>query len=433
MFGDLFKSKFLSVGLVTAILVCVSLAHLVNADEAKKPETPKVKLPRIAAVVTEYRHNSHADVIVSQLMLTKTLDGRGEFPKLELVSIYTDQVPASDTSRKLAKEHGVPVFDTVEGALTLGTGKLNVDGILLVAEHGQYPKSDTGQTIYPKKRLFAEVRKVFEASGRVVPIFHDKHIADNWADAEEIYSATQRMKIPLMAGSSLPGLWRYPPANTRRDAKLKEIVAVSYGSLDAYGFHALEMVQCLAERRAGGETGVKSVFCLEDEAVWEAGERGVYDKKMFRSALSRLKTRPISEDQDITKMVPHPVLFVIDYNDGLRASVLQLNPAVSGWAVAWKEADSEEITSTLFWTQEARPFAHFNFLLEGAEKMFHTGKPTWPAERTLLTSGTLDALLISKKEGGKPVETPYLDIKYSTDWEWRQPRDPPPSRPVMAQ
>ncbi|SVE59518.1 uncharacterized protein METZ01_LOCUS512372, partial [marine metagenome] len=48
-------------------------------------------------VVTEYRHNSHADVIVSRLLLTHTLDGKGERPNLKLVSLYTDQVPKNDT------------------------------------------------------------------------------------------------------------------------------------------------------------------------------------------------------------------------------------------------------------------------------------------------------------------------------------------------
>ncbi len=424
--------RFGLIGRWTALVLVFAL-NVPSWAEEKAPPAKRAQLPRVAAVVTEYRHNSHADVIVSQLMLTKSLDGKGEKPQLELVSLYTDQVPKHDTSRKLAAEHGVPIFDTIEGALTLGTGKLNVDAILLIAEHGQYAKSETGQTIYPKKRLFAEVRKVFEKSGRVVPVFHDKHIADNWTDAKEIYDATQRLKVPFMAGSSLPVLWRYPPANTRRDAKLKEIVAVSYGSLDAYGFHALEMVQCLAERRQGGETGIASVFCLENEAVWEAGERGVYDPELYRAALSRLGNRRFRPETDVKELVKNPVLFVINYRDGLRASVLQLNPAVRGWAVAWREEEREEITSTLFWTQEARPFTHFNHLLQGAEKMFHTGRPTWPAERTLMTSGALDALLISKKEGGRRVETPYLQIKYGTDWEWSQPPLPHPGRPIMSQ
>lgn len=427
---------------LTCLLVGLTLAgggnwfgnSLSQASGEEKPgQTTAKKIPRIAAVVTEYRHNSHADVIVSQLMLTKTLDGKGAFPKLKLVSLFTDQVPKNDTSRKLAKEAGVPVFETVEGALTLGTGKLAVDGVLLIAEHGTYPLSPTGQRVYPKRRLFGEVAKVFKKTGQVVPIFHDKHIADNWADAKHIYDTTKRLKVPLMAGSSLPVLWRYPPVNTRRDVELKDIVAVSYGSLDAYGFHALEMVQCLAERRKGGETGIASVFCLENDAVWEAGERGVYDKKMLRAALSRLHEWPIDPGLDLKTAVENPVLFVVDYRDGLRASVLQLNPAVRGWAVAWREKGREDITSTLFWTQEARPFAHFGHLLEGAEKMFYTGKPTYPAERTLVTSGMLDALLISKKSGGTSVKTPYLDIKYKTNWEWQQPPPPPPGRPIMSQ
>ena len=69
----------------------------------------------------------------------------------------------------------------------------------------------------------------------------------------------------------------------------------------------------------------------------------------------------------------------------------------------------------------------------GIEKMMHTGKPTWPVERTLLTSGTLDALLISKRDGGKRLETPWLQIKYQSKWDWRQPPSPPPPRPVMQQ
>ena len=63
---------------------------------------------RIAAIVTEYRHNSHADAIVNRLLLTHTLDEKGERPNLKLVSLYTDQVPAGDTSRKWAKNSACP-------------------------------------------------------------------------------------------------------------------------------------------------------------------------------------------------------------------------------------------------------------------------------------------------------------------------------------
>jgi hypothetical protein len=266
-----------------------------------------------------------------------------------------------------------------------------------------------------------------------VPVFSDKHLADNWADAKWIYDTARDMQIPLMAGSSLPVLWRYPAIDVTRDARLKEIVAISYHRLDTYGFHALEMVQCLVERRQGGETDVKSVECRVGPAVWEAEKEGVYDRKLLDAALSRLKDRPLPEGKRIEDLARDPVLFTIHYEDGLKANVFTLNPAVSEWAAAWREDDDPEIRSTLFWTQEARPYHHFSYLLQGIEKMMHTGKPTWPVERTLLTSGILDAALLSKKKAGQPLPTPHLKFSYQSDWNWQQPPPPPPGRPSREQ
>ncbi len=389
---------------------------------------------RIAAIVTEYRHNSHADVIVGRLLQTYTLDDKGKQPNLKLVSLYTDQVPKNDTSRKWAAKYGVPIYETVEEALTLGTGKLAVDGVLLVAEHGQYPKNATGNTIFPKRRLFNEVQKVFRKTGQVAPVFVDKHLADNWADAKWLHDTAKELKIPLMAGSSLPVLWRYPPVDVKRGAKLEEIVAVSYHTLDAYGFHALEMVQCLAERRAGGETGVKQVQTLSGEAVWEAMDKRLFNQTLLADALKRLKRSPITHQphKRLRELVKSPDLFIIEYRDGLKAYIITINGAASEWVVAWETAMGEK-QSTTFWTQEARPYMHFTHLVKGTEKMFHTGKPTWPAERTLMTSALLDALLISKSKNGIVVPTDYLNFNYKTDWDWKQPPPPPPGRPWNQQ
>ena len=389
---------------------------------------------RIAAVVTEYRHNSHADVIVSRLLLTHTLDEKGERPDLKLVSLYTDQVPESDTSRKWAKKFDVPIYKTVEETLTLGTGKLAVDGVLLVAEHGKYPKNSTGNTIYPKRRFFDAVQKVFRKTGQTVPVFVDKHLADNWVDAKWLHDTARELKVPLMAGSSLPVLWRYPPADVKRGARLKEILAVSYHTLDAYGYHALEMVQCLVERRAGGETGVKQVQCLSGDAVWRAMDTGMFDRKLLAAALKRLKKSPITRqpNRPLRELVKTPDMFIIEYRDGLKAFVLTLNGAVNEWGVAWNTVAGAQ-KSTTFWTQEARPYMHFTYLVKGTEKMFHTGQPTWPAERTLMTSALLDALLISKNKNGMTVPTNYLDFKYTSSWNWKQPPPPPPGRPSNQQ
>src|SRR5262245_18989871 len=397
------------------------------------PAAAQGRLPAVAVVTTEWRHNSHADVIASRLVQGYNLDGKGEFPKLKLVSAYDDQFPANDMSRGLAKEHGFTIYDSVEKALTLGGDKLAVDGVLMIAEHGKYPESETGSIQYPKRRLFGEIVKVFEKSGRVVPVFSDKHIEDDAADIAWIWGEVQRLKIPFMAGSSLPGLWRYPEADVERGAALKEIVAVSYHRLDTDGFHALEMVQCLAERRKGGETGIKQVRCLEGDAVWAAGKDGTYDRRLLEEALTRLKEQPRKAgSKPIEELAKNPAVFVIDYEVGLRASVLTLNGAVGEWTVAWRYADGRS-QATSFWTQEGRPFGHFTFLMQGVERMIHTGKPTWPAERTLLTSSALDALLVSKKRGGEAISTPLLKVAYQSDWNWKMPPVPPPGRPIGEQ
>lgn len=389
-----------------------------------------IRYPKVAGVTTAYYQNSHADVILSRLLQTETLDGKGRATQMQLASLYTDQVPANDKGQALAAEHGVPTFERVADSLTLGGPSLAVDGVLLIAEHGNYPESATGQIVYPKRQLFEQVIEEFDRSGSVVPVFIDKHLADNWEDARWIYDSAQARDVPLMAGSSLPVLWRYPPADVRRGAELDQIVAVSYHRLDAYGFHALEMVQCLAERRSGGETGVQSVQCLAGDEVWNAGQAGVYDPRLLEAALGRLKERPIPEGKTLEQLVPEPVLFVIAYRDGLRANILTLNGAVAEWSAAWRYTEGGEIESTLFWTQEARPFHHFTYLVRGIEKMMITGQPTWPVERTLLTSGALDTLLQSKLQDGKRIETPHLNIRYQTAWNWSQPPPPPPNRPL---
>lgn len=393
------------------------------------------KVPEIAIVTTAYYHNSHADVLATRMLKGQTLDGKGEFPKLKFASLYTDQVPENDISRELAKKYGFTIYDNVADALTKKTGKLAVDGVLLIAEHGKYPESDTGQILYPKRKLFEQVLKVLDESGKVVPVFCDKHLADNWTDGKWFYDEAAKRKIPLMAGSSLPTSWRYPAADVGRDRPLREIVALSYHRLDTYGFHAMEIVQCLAEQRKGGETGVKSVRCLTGEAAWKAFSDGTCDRKLLDQCFGVLKDRPLPKDKRPEELCPNPDLFVIDYEDSLRASVLTWSHDwhVNEWSAAWRYADKDESAAAVFWTQEGRPFMHFAILLKGIEQMMHTGKPAWPVERTLLTTGTLDALLVSRRDGSKLLATPQLSIRYETPWRWQEPPPPPPSRPINGE
>ncbi len=419
---ELLRSSWIKcVGLCAALLAIIASARAAEVAPKK----------RVAAIVTEYRHNSHADMIVSRLLLTDTLDGKGAASSLELASLYTDQRPANDISRLLAASHRFPLYERIGDALTLGGDKLAVDGVLLIAEHGDYPRSGTGNTQYPKRRFWDEIIQVFRTSGRSVPVFIDKHLADNWEDAQHIYDTARELNVPLMAGSSVPLTWRHPAADVERDAPLQEIVALTFHTTDAYGFHALEAMQAVAEQRRGGETGVRAVQCLTGDAVWKAWNENHFDSQLFAQACERLPDRS-GKWPALRAAVPHPKLLTLEYDDGLRAHLLELNGAVGGWSAAWRYEDGR-VDSTQFWTQEARPGAHFTLLLHGIEQMMHSGKPTWNAERTLLTSGALDSLLQSEHLSGKRIETPFLKLAYQPNWRWQDPPPPPPGRPWSEQ
>ena len=396
-------------------------------QRAQPVPTPPVQ-KRVAVLTTVYRHNSHADVIASRLVLTDMLDGTGKESPLKLTSLYVEQRPPNDISRLLAASHRFRLSTNIADALTLGTGTLAVDGVLLIAEHGDYPRSASGNTQYPKRRFWDEMLQVFRTSGRVVPVFVDKHLADNWDDAKHIYESARRMSIPLMAGSSVPGSWRFPQTDVPRGAELGEVVVLTYGSTDHYGFHALECLQALVEQRRGGETGVRAVQASTGTKVWSRLDAGVVSPDLLASALAVFGKDSPTRDQLPTR-VEKPILWQVEYADGLKASVLELNGAVQGWAGAWRLKGQDRPQSTRFWTQEARPAAHFTLLLNGIEKMMLEGKPAWRAERTLMTSGLLDALLRAGVQDDILIPTPWLDWSYSSDWRWKAPPPPPPSRP----
>ena len=86
-------SRKLSLPIVAIVCAIVHNAQSATYAEPKSEE----KIRRIAAVVTAYYHNSHADVIVSRLLEGDTLNNKGEFPKLKLVSQHSASVPSPTT------------------------------------------------------------------------------------------------------------------------------------------------------------------------------------------------------------------------------------------------------------------------------------------------------------------------------------------------
>ena len=389
------------------------------------------KLP-IAAIITEYRHNSHADVIIGKILEGYEQDG-GPGPNLRIASMYLDQFPKTDMSRELARKYSIPILPTIEQAITLGTGDVAVAGVLSIGEHGNYPYTpDTHQHMYPRRRFFDAIAATFARHGnKVVPVFNDKHLAYDWADAKHMYDTAVAMKIPFMAGSSIPVAWRIPPVVLPRECEITEAVGLGYGGLEAYGFHTLEGLQCMVERRRGFETGVAAVQAFKGRAAIRAAEeKGLWSADLIEAALEaapdRFPGRPNDEDYDGASFA----MYRVEYRDGLIGTIFIANPAVSTFGFACRLKGQREPVATAFELQRGSPFRHFGYLIDAIEPMIRTGKPSYPVERTLLTTGILDAAMHSLAENGRRIETPHLAISYRpTDWPHApgvpdEPREP---------
>jgi hypothetical protein len=210
-----------------------------------------------------------------------------------------------------------------------------------------------------------------------------------------------------------------------------EAVQVGYGPFEGYGFHALEALQCLVERRRDGETGVRRVTCLQGEEMWRAMDRGDFSRELLEAAMALVRTHAAGDYRKAVLKSPEAGVFLIEYRDNFKAAVAMLNGWVqegkddSGFTCAIRVRGRKQPLATQFFLQQPDPFAHFSYLLRAIEAMMITGHAAYPVERTLLTTGILDAVMISKHEKHRPVPTPHLDIRYTPN-DWPFAMDPVP-------
>ena len=380
---------------------------VMRAASAHAEEPAAIRPKSIAAIITVYRRNSHADVIIGKILQGWKQDG-GSGPALQLASMYVDQFPDGDLSRELVEQQGVPLFDTIEQAVTVGCDQIPVDGVISVGEHGNYPTNEKQQRLYPRRRFFEQITDTFRKHARVVPVFSDKHLGPEWPDAKWMYDRAREMHVPFMAGSSLPVAFRDPPISVPMGCEIEAAVGIGYSGLDIYGSHTLDCFQCLVERRRGAETGVKSVQCLQGAAMWDAVDSGVVRRDVLDAALA---VTP-KQGSDMRRG-DRAALFVFEYTDGLLGTVLMLPDFVKGISTALKLKGRRQVVATRFEERSQPAYPHFAWLLKAIERMMHTGRPSYPVERTLLTSGILDRALTSRLKNHKKLLTPELAITYN--------------------
>jgi hypothetical protein len=376
------------------------------------PAAEAPKRPKVAAVFTEFTYRSHAHVILENFLEPYVFNGKRTEPGVEVVSFFADQTPQGHMTDDVAREYKIPIFKTIDEALCLGGKELAVDAVLLIGEHGKYPRNKLGQTEYPRKRFFDDAVAAMKRSRRFVPVFNDKHLSYRWDWAKEMTDTATELGIPFMAGSSVPLAQRVPAFELPADAVVAEAVCVHGGGIESYDFHALEVLQSVVEFRKGGETGVASVEFLAGDALWKAAENGRWSPPLAEAAMAaELGEKPKSlkrvdgekEDQ------PHGIL--LTYKDGARACVLKVGRSSTRWNFACALKGEEKPRATRFHVGPWQNRCLFKALSRAIQHHFRTGKAPYPVERTLLVSGVLDAAMHSRAEA-KALDTPHLEFRY---------------------
>lgn len=362
---------------------------------------------RVAAIFTAFTYRSHAHVILENFLKPYLFCGKLIEPQMEIVSLWGDQFPEGEMSRQVAQEFKIPLVPTIREALTLGGKGMAVDAVLSIGEHGQYPYNELGQQMYPRKQFFDQIVAVMRETGIVVPLFSDKHLSYRWDWAKEMADTARAMKIPFMAGSSVPLAHRRPALDLLRGAEFDEVMLVHGGGPDSYDFHALEALQSLLESRRGAETGVRSVQCLQGDAVWKAADAGLWNPALVEVAL-----RPELGDKarEWRRMSPQPYLMLVRYKDGLTAPLVTV-PG-NRWAFACRLKGQSEPKGFEFHVGPWLNRNLFKALSHAIQSLFRTKKAPWPIERTLMTTGMTEAVMQSRHQQGRVTPTPHLEFSY---------------------
>ena len=370
--------------------------------------------PRVAAIYTHCTYRSHAHVILENFLGPYLFNGVPTDPGVDIVSIYADQRPEKqDMTPALSKAYKLPVFETINDALCVGGKTLAVDAVLSIGEHGNYPRTELGQVKYPRKRFFDEIVATMKRSGRFVPVFNDKHLSYRWDWALEMYQTAKKYKIPFIAGSSVPLATRRPNLELPPGQVIDEAISIHGGPLESYDFHGLELLQSMIESRRGGETGVASVEFLSGEAVWKAAQQGRWSIELAHAAMKAELGKPLEDLRTVPGEPKRPVhALLITYRDGTRATILRIGQDSTRWNFACRMNGKPSIHSTAFYVGPWDNRNLFKALSHSIQHHFTTRRSPYPIERTLLVTGTLEAVMRATRQPGKPLATPELGIAY---------------------
>jgi hypothetical protein len=352
---------------------------------------------------------------------------------VKVVSLYLHQHDTSQLGQKVAKAKGIPVFKTATEALTLGGKELAVDGVVIVGEHGDYPKDMKGHWLLPRWWMYNQVIRVFENSKRSVPVFNDKHFSYNWDEAKWMFDKSRELGFPLTGGSLLPVYYRKPEIELRNDTPIKNSIVVGAAPDEGAIFHTIELLHAFVERRKGGETGVKSVQSVRGPESLKWIKDNAWASKLLAAVLVSLNLKPESVYDN-----PQTNVCIIEYRDGTKAAIIGKQGPDWTYAGEIEGQNDPTIVSLLGFSGPFDQYHASNAQPHWITEMMVTKKEPFNAERLLLTTGITNNYMESNWDNGKysaigrVVETPYMNITYRpTRGAQFNKGERPPARPYI--
>lgn len=409
------------------------LAALTGVASGTVTQTAKER-PRIACLVSYWgATRSHADWIVTKLIDGYWWQGAYTPSRVDVVSMYLHQHDESVLGQKVAKAKGIPVFRTVGEAVTLGGKELGVDGVVIVAEHGEYPTDLKGHWLLPRWWIYNQVVRVFEQSKRSVPVFNDKHLSYNWDEAKWMFDKSRELNFPLTGGSSIPTYYRKPEIEVDIDTPIKNSIVLGGTADEGAIFHAIDVLQAFVERRKGGETGVKWVQSIRGPETWKWVEDNPWAARLLESVRTSFQLKPghFQEGRSAN-------MCIVEYNDGTKAAVIFGNDVGWTWAGEIEGRNEPTIISMLGWPGPFDQYHASNSQPHWITEMMVTKKEPFNAERLLLSTGITNHYMESNWENGgysavgRRIETPFMNMKYrSTRPAQFSKGERPPGRPYI--
>ena len=361
-------------------------------------------IKHIIFLLDQFALQTPAQQLLDRLLLGFPQDGEFRHPKDRRITVCSADINPNAELERRTENFGLELSTDPAAALA------HADAVVVVPGN---PSANNSQN---------PIDTALQGALQGCPVFVYGPLGPGLAAAQRQIALASSRRLPLLAGTELPVAWRLPPVDLPPGVRLTDALVVVQGTTPQAELDALECLLPVVERRAGGESGVKKIWKLQGDQVWNAGQRKSWSWTLLAAALSRSDTPQGDAVKDgrtqdlvgldlVQKLARNPRGWLLEHRDGLRSALLVLDGVVADYNFAVLTSKREIISAQIL--RPPAPTQHaFSALAAVVEDFFGTGKPPWPARRSLLEAGLLEAFNLPQTKLGTATKTPDLAISY---------------------